>query len=247
MVKRTKRRVEENFEVDGGEFSTVFGDFMSFCMFLFLMLYMMINAGGGGDSERVQDTMKEISKSLKNEQTIEQISQHVDTKVEQQKLKELQKIQLLNEINEYVEKENLEGLVEVEDTPTKIIITLSQPILFNSGRAEIKSTAKNILDKLGAVIKSVDNNIIIEGHTDNIPIRTRKYESNWVLSFYRAFNVMKFIVHRSSLSPKRFSVLGYGENRQKVINDTNANRGKNRRIEISILFDGEVPSQNIKQ
>lgn len=243
MVSQKNKKMDDDFEPDGGEFSTIYGDLMSFCMFLFLMLYMMVTAGGG-NSDLVQDVLKEISKSLKNEKQVEEIAEQIDEKIEQQieqqKIQELKKAKLMIEITEYIKQEELAGVVQVEDVGDKITITLSQPVLFRSGKANLRSGSKRILNKLGSIFTSLDNEILIEGHTDNVPIHNKEFDSNWELSFYRAYNVVRYLTRKHRLSPKRLSVQGYGEYRPKVPNNSKANKAKNRRIEISILFKDKI-------
>jgi chemotaxis protein MotB len=77
--------------------------------------------------------------------------------------------------------------------------------------------------------------IIVEGHTDNIPIRGKKYESNWELSAIRAENVVRYLVHKEGFPPELFAVAGYGEFRPVADNNTESGRKKNRRIELVIL------------
>ncbi|MBD3425687.1 MAG: OmpA family protein [Candidatus Omnitrophica bacterium] len=117
-----------------------------------------------------------------------------------------------------------------------LVIILSDDILFDSGKAEIKSDAKPMLDKVAKIIrqKVPEKNIGVTGHTDNVPITHSKWESNWELSTARATNVLHYLV-KEGVSPGRLSATGYGEHKPIATNATAEGRAKNRRVEIVIL------------
>ncbi|MEA3488725.1 MAG: OmpA family protein [Candidatus Omnitrophota bacterium] len=117
-----------------------------------------------------------------------------------------------------------------------LVIILSDDILFDSGKAEVKRDAFPILDKVAGIIKKQvpDKNIGISGHTDNVPIKHSGWESNWELSTTRATNVLHYLESRG-VSPKRLSATGYGEHRAIASNATAEGRAQNRRVEIVIL------------
>jgi chemotaxis protein MotB len=85
------------------------------------------------------------------------------------------------------------------------------------------------------MIKNLDNEIIVSGHTDNVPINNQKFHSNWDLSYARALNVMNFMVDKGQLVPNRFSIRAYGKFRPKYDNSTSAGRAKNRTVDILIV------------
>ncbi len=117
-----------------------------------------------------------------------------------------------------------------------LVIILSDTILFDSGNAEIKTSAYSVLDKIAALIKKEvpDKDIGVAGHTDNVPIKLSGWKSNWELSTARATNVLHYLV-KKGVSPERLSATGYGEHRPIDTNATAAGRAKNRRVEIMIL------------
>ncbi len=117
-----------------------------------------------------------------------------------------------------------------------LVIMLSDNILFDSGKAELKKQAFPILDKVTAIIKREvpDKNIGIGGHTDNVPITYSDWESNWELSAARATNVLYYL-EKKGIPAKRLSATGYGEYRPIASNDDPDGRARNRRVEIAIL------------
>lgn len=117
-----------------------------------------------------------------------------------------------------------------------LVIVLSDKILFDSGKAEVKKGAYPVLDKIAYIIKKKvpDKDIGVSGHTDNVPITYSGWETNWELSTARATNVLYYLESKG-IPPKRLSATGYGEYRPIASNDTEAGRAKNRRVEIVIL------------
>lgn len=116
-------------------------------------------------------------------------------------------------------------------------IQLPADILFETGSADMKRSAEEILISLIPIVSTVENYIRIDGHTDNVPSRFNKiYPSNWELSTARACSVVRFFVNEMGLDGERFSAQGYGGFRPMVSNETRDGREKNRRVEIVILI-----------
>ncbi|MCS7215037.1 MAG: OmpA family protein [Thermodesulfovibrio sp.] len=128
---------------------------------------------------------------------------------------------------------NISG-VTIKSDARGITITLPDSLLFSSGSAELKSESIETLIKLSDKLKEIPGKIAIEGHTDNVPIRSSTYKSNWELSSARASSVLHFLLQQG-LSPDRFLIAGYGEYRPIASNETAEGRTKNRRVELIIL------------
>lgn len=136
----------------------------------------------------------------------------------------------------YFAENNLSNKIDVEQNDRYITLTFKDGILFDSGKADIKDTAIDILrDVVDEISKYKDNNIKIEGHTDNMPINTARFPNNWYLSAARAISVATYFIDEKNFSPDRISTEGYGEYKPKAPNDTPENRNKNRRVEIKIF------------
>jgi len=112
-------------------------------------------------------------------------------------------------------------------------------LLFEFGKASIRPNGLPILGKLADVIQSTPYRARVEGHTDNVPIHTRQFPSNWELSIARAVNVVKYLAEVKKIDPSRLSAVGYGESRPVGPNNSRANRAKNRRVEIVLLMEGK--------
>jgi chemotaxis protein MotB len=127
----------------------------------------------------------------------------------------------------------IEG-VEAVTTDSGVVVTVSDALLFESGKAEISSGAHSLLKAIALTLKPVDYPIRAEGHTDNRPIKTKRYPSNWELSVDRAVKVVKYLHEQGGILPWRLSAVGYGESKPKAENSTPAGRASNRRVEIFI-------------
>ncbi|MBF0313850.1 MAG: flagellar motor protein MotB [Oligoflexia bacterium] len=125
--------------------------------------------------------------------------------------------------------------IAIKVTPgVGVRIVLPEQITFDSGAATIKPAFAQALKQIANVIDRVDNRVLIEGHTDNVPMRTERFASNWELSTARATQVLHLIVSRYRLNPRRFSAAGYGEYHPLASNESALGRSKNRRVEIII-------------
>jgi chemotaxis protein MotB len=139
-------------------------------------------------------------------------------------------------------REKGEPDILIERIADLVILTFPERIVFDSGRAKIKPSAYATLVKVGTFIRERPYLAVeVQGHTDDRPINNMRYPSNWELSADRAMGVSKALIGLG-VNPTRLSVKGYGEYRPHVVNDSNANRLKNRRVEIqfSILPQSET-------
>ena len=109
-----------------------------------------------------------------------------------------------HKIDVFIKDNNLENNVTLILNERGLLIRMLDATLFDSGKADIREESKYIIDGISDIIKETENNIRIEGHTDNVPINTFKYPSNWELSTARAVNVLKYLVENHDIEPSRF-------------------------------------------
>lgn len=146
-------------------------------------------------------------------------------------------VEAAQRIQETIKKEKLEDAVKVKVTDNGIAIKVANPVGFDEGKAEIKPEFEEILKEVLRVLNKLpENEIRVEGHTDDTPIHTRDYPSNWELSAARALKVVKYLYEKGRIDPSRLSAVGYGEFRPLVPNNTPENRSINRRIEIYVEY-----------
>lgn len=155
--------------------------------------------------------------------------------IEAAKTIEAKKLQKVKEkLEEEIERLNLGNYVKVIEEKHLIILRLDSVILFDLGKADIKPSGREILEKLGSMLKELDNEIMVQGHTDNLPINTALFPSNWELSTKRATNVVRFLIETCGLDPAKLTATGNAEYKPIRPNDSEENRQKNRRIDIVI-------------
>jgi chemotaxis protein MotB len=137
-------------------------------------------------------------------------------------------------VKEYLRQQGLEDTISARLEDRGVILEIRDNILFDSGKADIKPEAAEVLRKVAGIIRSVPNQIIVEGHTDNVPINTPRYPSNWELSVDRAVRVVRFLIANYHIAPERFLATGYGEYHPVADNSTVEGRARNRRVNIVI-------------
>lgn len=187
------------------------------------------NAEPRTEDEGAEDTNNNMSESETevidtNEQTNSEVIENQDTLDE-----------LLAEVQAFLNENNLQNMITANRTDQGVVLILQERVLFDSAEAEIKSTGEPFLDKVGLLLENIPNNVRVEGHTDNRPISTLQYPSNWELSGARASSVIRNIIASSNLDKNRFMAVGYGDTRPVVENNSEENWSRNRRVEMVIL------------
>ena len=143
-------------------------------------------------------------------------------------------------LSDYVDKE----LVDVSFSEDRVRVNMKDKMLFGSGSAQLSSTAVKALRDISRVLGTVPNSVMVEGNTDNRPIHTEEFPSNWELSAARAASVVHLLT-RFDVDPSRLSAIGYGEHRPVADNDSDEGRAKNRRVTLVILGLNGQPDQVI--
>ena len=238
MARKKKEQVEG---LTGKEWLGTYADTMTLLLTFFVLLYStsavdtekvksistafsMMNSTGG--TSLLEFDMYDGEVPLIGGESLEQITSQADIS---------EKDKMYMNVKEFISNNNLTEVVEVVDNERGISLQLRDNVLFESASSDIKEDSKGILNKINELVLTVNNNILIEGHTDNIPINTARFPSNWELSVDRAVNVVRHFIEIKGQNPKRFSAAGYGEYQPIAPNDSYENMAKNRRVEILIL------------
>jgi len=243
-----------NAESDGDSSAgwlTTFNDLVTLLMVFFVLLFTMSSV----DTKKMEDFQyalqsglgvleegKMASVSVKETQPISDMA-HLMTQTESEqndRIGNMPDDKLADQIRQLAES-NLN--IQVKHTHQGTRISFENQVLFDFGKAAINPAGFSFLDKIAKAIKKVPHSVRVEGHTDNVPIQTRRFPSNWELSVGRAVNVVKYFAEVSNIKPQRLSAVGYGESRPVVANDTPLNRAKNRRVEILLITEGK--DQNV--
>lgn len=236
-------------EEEGGEegapaWMATFADLVTLLMCFFVLLYAM--------STIQEETFKELIQSMKSALGVQQVPETgtreglvmkavqaakedpVKTDRAQDELggmvqKEVEDI--VSDVKELVMFNKLGGQVKVEENEDGAVITIADLVLFQPGASSIKGGGLDVMTKIARVLAQFSYPIKVAGHTDNIPISTDKYASNWELSANRASDVVRFLITQG-IDPKLLSAQGYAEFRPIADNRTAKGRSRNRRIEI---------------
>lgn len=232
-------------EGEGGGWIVTFSDLMSLLLTFFILLYSMSSI----ETNKFRQLMKSVQSALGVQQTpeagtregLEMLDSGNESKVNAvdelggMVQKELQDI--ASEVEEFVMKNKLGGKVSVKMDGRGAVIMISDMVLFPEGEATFASQAKPILKKMTEILKEFPYQVRVEGHTDNLPIHSSKYPSNWELSSARACEIVRFFI-RNGIDPKRLMAVGFAQYRPVADNSTPEGRAKNRRVEIVYVREG---------
>ena len=241
-----------------------FADLMNLLLCFFVMLFAMstvdaekfekviaslqstfsiLPSGGAsiGDGEMISSGVSQLEmfdvyyNEMANTNAGEQTEEEKDVveAYEEQALAESE--EMAEQIEAAVERYGIQDQVEVDFNAEYVTINMSGALLFDSGQSELRAEAYPLIDKLGRVINTYDQNIIeVEGHTDNVPIHSSKYADNNVLSMFRALTVADYLRELTTIEPGHIKSSGRGEYAPIADNSTPEGRARNRRVEIKI-------------
>ncbi|MCD4651598.1 MAG: OmpA family protein [Candidatus Cloacimonetes bacterium] len=146
---------------------------------------------------------------------------------------------VLQQLQDITDQTGTHEMVRVEQDAERIHFSIANPMLFELGAADLKTEAKEILEQISSILELTPYTIRVEGHTDNIPIKTTRFPSNWELSASRAIAVVRFFAD-TGIDPGRFEAIGYSKNRPIATNQTSLGRAQNRRVEIYVNLKKEI-------
>lgn len=140
-----------------------------------------------------------------------------------------------NDLKDLLKRKGIEDKIDAAFDDRGLVLSLSSAVLFDVGAAQLRPNAEGVLEKMAELIKDTTYFIQVEGHTDNIPISTKRYSSNWDLSIDRAGRVLRYMVEKGGFAPERLSVVGFADTRPLYPNNTPEHRAANRRVELVLL------------
>jgi chemotaxis protein MotB len=146
--------------------------------------------------------------------------------------------QLFEQVRQASHAEGLDQ-VALQRTPKGVVLTLTDTLLFDSGLARLSEAAYPRLEKIARLIQRIQVPLEIQGHTDNQPIRTTEFPSNWELSTARAIAVLRYLIQAPGVAPERLSAVGFAEFQPMVPNNTAENRALNRRVDFVFHIEGQ--------
>lgn len=227
MMQRKKKR---SLETPDENWLVSYADMVTLLLYLFVILYALAVLNKG----ELEKSLKEFSNSFVNTGDIESIFDSSNNgKIPQQKASKTSAT--YSQVNQYIKNNKLSDKIKVKNGENGITLQLQVNILFNSGNAVIKPENKSVLNKISDLLSEWPNDIIIKGYTDNNPINSGYYQSNWELSSDRAVKILRYFTEDQGLDPKRFQAIGFGQYKPIASNNTPNGREKNRRVEIFIV------------
>jgi chemotaxis protein MotB len=132
------------------------------------------------------------------------------------------------------------GRMEMLEDGRGLVVSIPEASAFETGSADLSPAAQQAFGRLAASLREVDNPVLIEGHTDDVPIHSGRFRSNWELSTARATAVVQWLIEHERIEASRLSAAGYGEFHPRVPNDSDAARARNRRVDVVILKGSEL-------
>jgi chemotaxis protein MotB len=243
MKMRRKRGGGEESKGGAPEWLATYGDMTTLLLCFFVLLYSFSNL----DAQKynlLRISLREALGVLDGGKTLDSgaLIEGGEVYNEVSRFKE---DELFEEIVEKLEdslgKENFAEIASFVINERGLTIRFLDSVLFDTGQANLKPEAKEILDKLADILSQYPSNPIrVEGHTDNVPIHNSRFPSNWELSTARATTVIRHLIDRYNFSPDKLSAAGYGEYKPVASNDTVEGRRLNRRVDIVILRSDSV-------
>lgn len=232
MKKRSKT------ETGGGaNWMDTYGDMVTLLLCFFVLLYSFSSIDSAKWAQLVVAFGGSPGVLTSQEAVIEQVQQNVVQDKNSVALKDNAAQRLYESLRAYVIENGMQEDVMVVKSGDEILVRFSNNVLFDTGKAVIKPEAEAIMMQITEAMvmyQSRINMIRIEGHTDNVPIHTKEFPSNWELSTSRAVNVLRFVLERHNYPVEKISAVGYGEYHPAGDNNTEEGRRMNRRVDFVI-------------
>ncbi|GLF92419.1 motility protein B [Bacillus safensis] len=188
----------------------------------------------GGTGVMDQSSMKSTEETEQSDQTKKSAEEEEEAQAKARDQAVLTKVK--QQVDSFISNKKLGSKLETKLTDEGLLITIEDSIFFDSGRAVIRPQDVPLAKEISKLLViNPARDIVISGHTDNVPIRNSEFESNWYLSAIRAVNFLNILLENSNLDQENFSTKGFGEFKPIASNDTAEGRSKNRRVEVLIL------------
>ena len=240
-----KLRITKESGDSGPGWLTTFNDLVTLLMVFFVLLFTMgsvdtkmlkdfqyaLQSGLGilGPGSQVSIAVKE---SRQKPESVEILVQ------EESQVAPAEEPETDNPIDEVLKELTEEPGINIRYSNQGAHITFEDFLLFDFGKADLNPGGLDFLNKMANMINKIPYPVRVEGHTDNVPIHTDRFPSNWELSIARAVSVVKYFAGSGKIDPQRLSAVGYGDTRPLVPNDSPVNRTRNRRVEIVLATEG---------
>ncbi|MCH8019199.1 OmpA family protein [candidate division KSB1 bacterium] len=236
MSDEKKKQAEEDDEPSSPAWMATFADMMMLLM-CFFVLIMSFSTMEVDKFKLAMGSLKGALGTLGVQKELRPSQSWFSPKTQNpHQLKQKSVLDHVEKMREQIKKKGLEDKISIEEQGGEVYIQMKENMLFDSGKAQLKPTYFNLLSLIAKTLFEDAKQIRVEGHTDNLPIQTKEYRSNWELSIHRALNVVKHFVNHENIHPAKLVIAGFGEHKPLVANDSPENRAKNRRVLLNLKY-----------
>lgn len=227
---------EDLFHEDGEKdrYLITYADLITLLLGLFIILYSISNI----DASKYKNIVSAMGNIFGNKGKVVSAEKGV--------LPEMmhKEVGLKTQLTELIEKYHYNNSIRLEENSRGITIHILDDVLFASGNADLTSGSKEVLSRLAVILRQLPNDIRIEGHTDNVPINTASFPSNWHLSVARALNTAYYLINSEKLSADKVSIVGFSKYKPIDSNESASGRANNRRVDIVIIRSNKNENNN---
>ena len=200
------------------------------------MSFQAALSGGPSFMDNMSPIPSSDSVGVDNEAKEEEEKKDESELEEQMRQETEQLMELKRKIDQYIDENGLTTQLETQLDNQQLKITISDNTLFASGSAQLKPESRELAVTISELLEQYPNyEVVVSGHTDNVPIKTSQFPSNFHLSAERALSFMAVLLENPGVGQERFSSVGYSEYKPVASNDTAEGRAQNRRVEVSIV------------
>jgi len=236
MSDEKKKQAEEDDEPSSPAWMATFADMMMLLMSFFVLI-MSFSTMEVDKFKLAMGSLKGALGTLGVQKELRPSQSWFSPKTQNShQLKQKSVLDHIEKMREQIKKKGLEDQIGIEEEGGEVYIQLKESMLFDSGKAQLKPTYLDLLSLIAKTLFKDAKQIRVEGHTDNLPIQTKEYRSNWELSIHRALNVVKHFVNHENIHPAKLVIAGFGEHKPLVANDSPENRAKNRRVLLNLKY-----------
>ena len=213
---------------------TTYGDMVTLLLTFFILMFAMSSVNEQKFLQAAASLQQALGILPKNVSIVGEQSPAIGTSGLAREQIDL--LESMEQIAEIFQEEALQDLATIEITgPGEVLVRMGDEVLFPPGESELKPQALRVLAGIANSIQGKTESIYVEGHTDNVPISTPEFPSNWELSAARALSVVR-LLEEAGVAPEQLAAVGHSQYVPIVPNDTPENRGKNRRVELWIIW-----------
>ena len=223
MKRNNNKVMKENKE----RWLLTYADMITLLMVFFIVLFAMSNL----DAKKYQSLAESLNDVFVGQKAIlDAPSQSVIPSQSSNELAEMEK-----QLRDTISEQGLVSKVTINYESEGIVLSFQDTVLFDLGSANLRSEAVSVIEKVTGILSKIPLKIRVEGNTDDLPIHTAQFPSNWELSVARATSVVRIMIQNTKMNPNLISIVGHGEYKPVAPNDSAENRQQNRRVDIVIL------------